>query len=255
MLRGINQDGLGGPTPAPPDDGFDDVAPGQIDLEKLEYVFWPLLVLTFGLIKMAVVLFYRSVFVVNANVFNIVTWAAIAISGAWTVAFICLMALLCGSHPASFWGSFEDLTSYCLDGNTVLLCLASTDLATDLLVFLLPFPVIWRLHMRRDQKVKLTALLVVAAVSLIASAFRLAIHVQQLQLGYEAVVDIFLTFSLIYYWSILEAGIALVALNLPTTWHLFSGYSIQSEIGSVRSTLSLDSIRPNTDKSDGNNTS
>lgn len=48
-----------------------------------------------------------------------------------------------------------------------------------------------------------------------------------------------------YYWSLLEAGLALIAACLPPLSYLFRGYSIRSVISSVRSTLSLHSLSMN----------
>lgn len=48
---------------------------------------------------------------------------------------------------------------------------------------------------------------------------------------------VILTVSL--WWSLLECGLALIAACLPTLSYLFSRFSIQSAIKSVRSALSL----------------
>ena len=51
------------------------------------------------------------------------------------------------------------------------------------------------------------------------------------------------------YWSTLESGLALIAACLPTLSYLFNGFSVQSAVNSVRSALSLGSVR-STRKSD-----
>lgn len=46
-----------------------------------------------------------------------------------------------------------------------------------------------------------------------------------------------------YYWSLLEAGLALIAARLPPMSYLFTHFNLHSVINSIRSTLSLHSIR------------
>ena len=45
------------------------------------------------------------------------------------------------------------------------------------------------------------------------------------------------------YWSMLEAGISLIATNLPSIYFLFSKESLQSFANSIRNVVSLDSLR------------
>ncbi|KAI0867734.1 hypothetical protein GGS24DRAFT_484637 [Hypoxylon argillaceum] len=62
------------------------------------------------------------------------------------------------------------------------------------------------------------------------------------------------------YWSMIEAGLSLIAACLPTTQHLFRGISLASVVASVRSAISLPSLtgsggsrsRPTVDVYDGN---
>ncbi|KAK5637481.1 hypothetical protein RRF57_013196 [Xylaria bambusicola] len=44
------------------------------------------------------------------------------------------------------------------------------------------------------------------------------------------------------YWSMIEAGLSLIAACLPTTQHLFRGISLASVVASVRSAISLSSL-------------
>ena len=53
------------------------------------------------------------------------------------------------------------------------------------------------------------------------------------------------------YWSTLEAGLALIAACLPTLSYLFNGFSLQSAVRSVRSALSLGSMRSTGKSSSG----
>lgn len=47
------------------------------------------------------------------------------------------------------------------------------------------------------------------------------------------------------YWSNLEAGLGLLAVNLPTLWGYVRNVSVRSLVASVRSIISLDTLRSN----------
>jgi hypothetical protein len=95
----------------------------------------------------------------------------------------------------------------------------------------------------------------------VASVFRLAIVLQVTSSSYTAVWDVDRespppvpgveekttnfhaeTISTIFYWGMIEAGLAMIACCLPTLKPLISEHGIQSAIASVRSAISLHSL-------------
>ena len=55
--------------------------------------------------------------------------------------------------------------------------------------------------------------------------------------------------ALILFWSIIETGVAIIAACLPTLRPLFSNWSLESVIRSVRSAISLNSLRSSSQRS------
>ncbi|KAL8734327.1 MAG: hypothetical protein Q9166_001525 [cf. Caloplaca sp. 2 TL-2023] len=85
--------------------------------------------------------------------------------------------------------------------------------------------------MSTGRKVALTGVFMVALVGLGASIARMAVFIQlATALNTQAV-----------WFSMLETGLALISLNLPPTWGLFSHLSLESVLNSLRSLFSTQS--------------
>ncbi len=100
-----------------------------------------------GAIKISILLQYYRIF---ASRMRRVTVAAMAVVGAWSVALVLISIFTC--HPiAAFW----DKT---IAGGTCIPSLpqwyinAAGNIATDLFIFALPIPVLWRLQLPRSQR-------------------------------------------------------------------------------------------------------
>jgi hypothetical protein len=75
-----------------------------------------------------------------------------------------------------------------------------------------------------------------------AAAARLAIFISQIKRGFDPTLDVNQSVSTVMYWSMIEAGICIVAACLPTIQQLFRGHSLRSVVNSVRSAISLQSL-------------
>ena len=94
-----------------------------------------------GLIKLSAVLFYRRIFVVNKRTtFDHITKASVAVVILWTVAFFLATIFGCGKHFTYPWSPLIDIGK--CNTNMRLDALMISDLITDILVWLLPIPVV-----------------------------------------------------------------------------------------------------------------
>ena len=62
----------------------------------------------------------------------------ISIVLAWTVAFFFATMFLCRTDFWAIWGSLEDLLSHCVDTSQVTVYFSATDVATDILILVMP---------------------------------------------------------------------------------------------------------------------
>ena len=94
-----------------------------------------------GLIKLSATFLYRRIFVVNKkSPFDMVTKVAITIVIVWTVAFLFAELFGCGTHFTYPWSALLHI-SQC-DTNKRLDALMVSDLVTDIIIWILPIPMV-----------------------------------------------------------------------------------------------------------------
>ncbi|KAL8777189.1 MAG: hypothetical protein Q9213_007969 [Squamulea squamosa] len=176
----------------------------------------------YGLIKTSIVLFYRRIFVTSKRtLFDMLTKITIIVIFLWTIAFILMIIFACGSEFSANWGSPAAQHVYCNKiGFTSEEGLAGSDLILDVVLLILPIPVIWRLQMSNTRKVAVTAIFMLGLSALAASVARLVLYVQVIQAAVDDVE---------------------VDQNpcLPTLSYLFTRFSFRSVLYSARSAIAL----------------
>jgi len=194
----------------------------------------------YGLTKLSALLFYIRIFCVSgrAGTFKILCYSSIVIVTLWTIVFIILPPLQCGTHFSALWIA-KDKAKYCTHSHPYILSNSITDLLLEVLVLALPIPKIWTLRTTVRRRLAVTFVFLAALVSLGASIARLAIFVELL--GGE-VKDTSLGNTTIIFMWVLEAGFALIAVNLPSLYYLRRRVSPEKVLQSVRSALSLQSL-------------
>ncbi|KAL8832008.1 MAG: hypothetical protein Q9191_000537 [Dirinaria sp. TL-2023a] len=259
------------------------ISPAQVAVEKIEWIFFFISIFAYGFIKLSVLFFYRRLFADrSSNHFDIISKVAIVIVVAWTLAYGLAEILRCGGHVAAFWGPLIEL-AHCKTAYKFINTLFITDLITDLLVVGLPIPIVLRLHMTTSRKLGIIGVLLLGVISIVASAVRIVYGFQIASTGLAAKTDVDgrliislqsdLLLSLHYatiahgrrcsvsltntaeglttllYWGMLEAGISIIATNLPSLHFLVTKKSVRSIVASLRSQLSLGSNASSRSKS------
>lgn len=102
-------------------------------------------------VKLSLLLLYRRVFA--SKNFGIATYALGAFIVTYSVIFLFLSIFYC-SQPSTFWNDpastrFFDLWDYTLSYSVV-------NITTDFIIWALPLPMVWRLHLPRGQKIGLS---------------------------------------------------------------------------------------------------
>ncbi|PQE32244.1 plasma membrane Pth11 protein [Rutstroemia sp. NJR-2017a WRK4] len=188
----------------------------------------------YGFIKISALLFYIRIFCVQGRtIFQAILYSSIVVVFLWMLAFMILAAEQCGSHFSALWGSTAEHLKYCNAKYPFLLIASATDAGLDLWVICLPIPMIWTLKMNIARKLSVMGVFLLAIMSLAASLIKL---------GYIADIQILIN-TRIGFFIILEAGLSCIAVNLPTLYFLTGKVSPEHVLRSVRSMLSLRSIR------------
>ncbi|KAI9692056.1 MAG: hypothetical protein M1820_009559 [Bogoriella megaspora] len=228
---------LGYPTPEP------STTVGKPDANV---AFWPVELLqvpALGLIKLSFILFYRRIFTKDAAwKFNWVAWFMLAIITAWTIAFFFAILFICGTDFSAYWTSTEVEAANCTETSMLHNAFAISDVVIDVLIIILPLPMVWRLHLTLGRKLALIGIFMLGALALAASLVRMVMFVQLTSANYSATVDFELLCTAGLYWSMIEAGLALCAACLPASYSLVRSKGLQGFIRSVQSALSLRSL-------------
>lgn len=96
-----------------------------------------------GLVKSSFILLYRRVFTKRtAPVFNMISWLVLAVVVSWALAFFFSLVFMCGTDFSAYWTSTEVEKARCVDTNALHNAFAISDFLTDLLIVLLPLPMV-----------------------------------------------------------------------------------------------------------------
>lgn len=100
------------------------------------------MIVAYGMIKLSVLFFYRRIFVTRSrSMFDIATKATGVLLVIWMAGFLLISLFGCGKHFDYGWGPLMD-EYRCVSNLAELNGLVITDFATDLMVILLPFPIV-----------------------------------------------------------------------------------------------------------------
>ena len=157
----------------------------------------------------------------------------------WTLTFEILAASQCRTRPSSLWSGSTNYFKYCSVALSYLLSFSISDFITDLMILLVPMPRIWLLKMGVGRKFGVTIIFLSASVGLAASIARMVNIVYVYDHGRQRTADPRLEDEEVNFWSMLEAGLALIAVNLPSIWGLFTKVSPEAILRSVRSAVSI----------------
>jgi len=260
MIWGATTQSLGDLLPTPDVPGpegylFSD-SDQQIRLQQIQYFFDFIGVFAFGLLKLSILFFYRKIFCsagVTNTKFGHVTMVMIVLVIVWTLAFGIGAIFLCGAHPTFAWAPVAVVAEQCSAQLPFLEGYAISDFIMDVLIWSLPLPKIWALHMTVRRKIAVAGVFLVGLLTIGASAARMAIYIKYIVNAFaQSDGETLITYLL--FWTMIECGLGVIVVCLPTLRSLYgkmkmSPGSILSGIKSaftMRSLQSRSSTQPGT---------
>ncbi|PSR82548.1 hypothetical protein BD289DRAFT_488118 [Coniella lustricola] len=209
-------------------------------------------------IKLSAVFFYRRIFTSTYSVtgkkqwFNVISTVTIVVIILWLITFEFLAGFECGTDIASLWNG--NYLKNCTITFPFLYGEAVSDFLLDVWILALPIPSVLQLHTSVRRKLEIGGMFLLGYIGLGASIARMVEYIvvenggALLYLYGDTDVDD----SKAVFYGILEIGISLVAINLPSCWLLLTQVAPDKVIRSIRSVISLGSLRSG--RGDGNNT-
>lgn len=115
---------------------------------------------TLGLIKVSICLFLIRIFAVRK--FRIWAWLVVCLIVGWSFMVICSAFLFC--TPVAFNWDNTIQGGKCVDQRVGFIMIGCLDLIIDIMVFVLPLPIIWGLHLPMANKIALAGIFTTGVV-------------------------------------------------------------------------------------------
>ncbi|KAK5635985.1 hypothetical protein RRF57_011698 [Xylaria bambusicola] len=191
----------------------------EILTQKYKYAYQTTEKIVFGLIKTTILLLWRRLFARSRRLV-IICHVMIAIIAAWTVAFFFETVFQCGTRWSLNWAPIFVFLTMCTASLDVLTVFGVTDILTDLIILVMPIPLIWSLQMPQRKKIAVTGIFALGFFTIGAGIARLFYY---LETSYhqkenpDFIADVTLTLL----WSTIEVNVALIVCNLPVLGPIF----------------------------------
>ena len=120
----------------------------QVEAAILWQQMWQL-----GTGKASVVMFYRRIFWTGKpqRWFTIATITVLLLISLWTVIFFFILLFACGTHFSGFWTTLIAHEMDCAGSNVKQMALSITDFVIDILIIILPLPIVRSLLLHVDS--------------------------------------------------------------------------------------------------------
>jgi hypothetical protein len=116
---------------------------------------------TLGLIKISICLFLMRIFSA-ANRFRMYAWIVIASATAWSILVILTAFVLCTPFAFSWDNTIPG--GKCADQTAWFIAIGVLDLTVDLMILVLPMPVIWKLQLPVGNRIALLGIFCVGVL-------------------------------------------------------------------------------------------
>lgn len=201
--------------------------------------------LTYGFIKLSALFFYRRLFCIPVRQsIDYLTIGTIILVFIWMATFTIFPFFECGLRFSAYWNG--TVNKYCVYRTPYFLSMTLSNLILDLWVIILPIPKTFRLRISMKKKFSILGVFLLAFVGIGASIARVVIYYQFVLGGasYSVYHDLGLAGTRAAFTTMLEIGICLVAVNLPSLWLLFTTSILpEHALRTVRSIFSRSSLR------------
>ncbi|KAI1196094.1 hypothetical protein F5X97DRAFT_224956 [Nemania serpens] len=184
---------------------------------KIQLAVLLMLPLVLGLIKASFLAFYMRIFAVNKRgwvhkfLLGMIWFIAL-----WTTAFFFAQLFGCRLDFYAYWRSTNDLLTKCVQTKQLFLALSITDFITDVVLIIIPLPLIWKLNLSRRKKIAILLIFSLGAVSVAASLTRLIFTAKLVGDGFNPNDDPIFVITNGLYWGVVECSVGILAADLPT---------------------------------------
>lgn len=202
------------------------------------WVWHLLLFIALWFIKCSLVLLYRRILVADTGNYtdwaNILVLLSLILVTLWSLSFALTWSLAC--RPLRDFWDFPYVPSKptCVDTWKLNSAITISDFLIDLIILLVPVPMVWRLHLPTMRKIAVLIVFGLGSIAVAASIMRM-VRVVWVASDETNDIDGLLLNTTVLFWSMIEANLGLLAACLPTLRGIVKIRSVDTLIQSYRS--------------------
>ncbi|RYP49056.1 hypothetical protein DL768_005146 [Monosporascus sp. mg162] len=186
--------------------------------EKSKYTYQVVGTAGLCVIKLSILLFYRRIFTIGA--FRLVNNALIGVTIAWGIAFTFTTVFQC-TPVSTVWNKFEvEYGTACLQVHPFYFSIAISDLILDVLIYFLPIPHLWQLHLPMREKLSVLGIFLLGSIVIAIGITRAIIF--HWVISFSTAQPLVFFSNIMWYtpgtlfWHLAENVVGLLACCLPS---------------------------------------
>jgi hypothetical protein len=250
LMIGVEEHAIGYSTPGFKEHGFVplETANEKIKMSlKVQHILVTVVIAAYGMIKLSIILYYKRIFVVDKgnwrdkrNAFLNFLFIVILL---WAIAFCFAQFFSCKGNISNAWNTTKSLATKCINTRKQAFAFATSDFITDVIILVVPIPMIWKLRLPTGRKVAITAVFLIGLFATIISFLRMLWVHWAVRNPFNQHSDSMRRRSTHLFWYYTEATIGLFTACLPS----LSGFTridgFTSTLHTMRSKLTIPSRR------------
>ncbi|XDG01833.1 hypothetical protein ABKA04_001448 [Annulohypoxylon sp. FPYF3050] len=241
-VYGVSKRGLGYRIVVPAGysgDKSDLITPQLMLKSQVEWAYLLMLPIAVACMKSSFLFFYMRVFTIHKrSVINKFFVGFNIFIALWCIAFFFATLFECDHNFWRIWNSEAEFQARCSYTINLVFTLCITDFITDLLIIIIPIPLVCRLSLSTSKKISVCFMFLLGGVTVMVSLIRFIMMAGSFVGNFDLTNDNILGVTACLYWGMIECGVGVLSACLPTIQFLFRKLVWEPAVSSSKSLFS-----------------